>query len=144
MRNRMVVATLALVGALVATYMLLYKLGALGVIVCGVGDCATVQASPWAYFLGLPVAAWGVAGYVAIFVTAFLGTHDRFADARWVPVTLLTLTALAFGFSAYLTALEAFVIHAWCQWCVVSAILATLAFGFSLPELRRIQGAEAG
>jgi uncharacterized membrane protein len=40
--------------------------------------------------------------------------------------------ALALGgwlFSMYLTAIEAFVLHAWCSWCVTSAILITLLLG---------------
>jgi protein-disulfide isomerase/rhodanese-related sulfurtransferase len=34
--------------------------------------------------------------------------------------------------SLYLTFLEAFVIHAWCMWCVVQAISVTMVFVFSL------------
>lgn len=140
-RSRMAVATLALVGTLVATYLLLYKIGVFGAIACGDGGCEVVQNSPWAYFLGVPVAAWGLAGYVAIFITAFLGTHPRFAHQRWISFALLALTGLAFLFSIYLSLLEEFVIHAWCQWCIVSAVLATLAFGLSLPEIRKLRGA---
>jgi len=55
-----------------------------------------------------------------------------------VPLGLLGGVILGVGFSAYLTYLEAFVIHAWCQWCVSSAIIMVLAFLASLPELRRI------
>lgn len=137
----MAVAALALIGAFIATYLLLYKLGAFGTILCGDSGCETVQASPWAYFLGIPVAAWGLAGYVAIFVTAFLGTQPRFADSRWVSIALVAFTGTAFLFSIYLSILEEFVIGAWCQWCIVSAVLATLAFGFSVPELGRIRKA---
>ncbi|MGD8361941.1 MAG: hypothetical protein PVJ04_10995 [Gemmatimonadota bacterium] len=39
-----------------------------------------------------------------------------------------------------MTYLEAYVIHAWCQWCVSSAIIMALAFLVSLPELRRTRG----
>jgi protein-disulfide isomerase/rhodanese-related sulfurtransferase len=39
-------------------------------------------------------------------------------------------------FSIYLTSLEAFVIHAWCAWCVVSALVVTGIFVLSLLELR--------
>lgn len=139
-KNRMVVAALSLVGAFVATYLLLYKLGFVGSLACGAGaSCQTVQTSPWAYFIGLPVAGWGVAGYLAIFGAAFLGAQPRFADARWVPISLLTLTGGAFAFSVYLTALEAFVIHAWCWWCVASAVIATATFGFAIPEARELR-----
>ena len=38
------------------------------------------------------------------------------------------LALVGFGFSAYLTYLELFVIDAICQWCVASACLMTLLF----------------
>lgn len=138
-KNRMVVAALALTGTFVAAYLLLYKLGVFGTIICGDSGCETVQASPWAYFLGIPVAGWGLAGYLAIFVTAFLGTQPRFAADRRVAIALLGLTGVAFLFSVYLSVLEEFVIGAWCQWCIVSAVIATLAFGFSIPEARKLR-----
>lgn len=142
--NRMVVATAALVGAFVAAYLLLYEIGTFGAIACGDAGCETVQNSPWAYFLGVPVAGWGLVGYLATFAVAFVGTQPRFADRRWVSIALIALTGGAFLFSIYLSALEEFVIHAWCQWCIVSAILATLMFGFSLPEIRKIRRVAVG
>lgn len=138
-RNRMAVAAVALIGVFVATYLLLYKLGAFGTILCGTGGCEAVQNSPWAYFLGVPVAGWGVAGYLTILAVALAGIQPRFAAARWVPIALLGLTGTALAFSIYLSALEEFVIGAWCQWCIVSAVLAVLAFAFSWPEWRRVR-----
>lgn len=135
--NRMAIALLSLVGVFVALYMLLYKLGWIGSMVCGSGDCATVQASRWSDFLGLPVPLWGVGGYGALLGVALAGTAPRFARDRRIGYLLVALGSIAFAFSAYLTALEAFVIRAWCRWCVVSAILATLIFLFTLAELRR-------
>ncbi|MGK7313346.1 MAG: vitamin K epoxide reductase family protein [Candidatus Longimicrobiales bacterium M2_2A_002] len=139
--NRMVVAALALIGVFIAAYLFLYKVGAFGSIACGTGGCETVQNSPWAYFLGIPVAAWGLVGYIAIFVSAFLGTRPSFADRRWTSWTLLLFTGLAFLFSIYLSVLEELVIHAWCQWCIASAVVSTLAFGFALPEVSRLRRA---
>ena len=49
------------------------------------------------------------------------------------------LATIAFAFSAYLTVLEAVVIHAWCRWCLVSAAIATLIFLCSLPEAARLR-----
>lgn len=139
-RNRMVVAATALVGVFVATYLLLYKLGVVGTLACGVGGgCEIVQASRYAYFLGVPVAAWGLGGYLAILAVAMAGAQPRFAEERWVSLALLVLTGAAFVFSLYLSALEEWVIRAWCRWCIASAIIATVAFGFSLPELRRVR-----
>lgn len=124
MRHRMAVAVLALVGALVSTYLLLYKLGALGSLVCGAGDgCERVQASRYATFLGFPVAAYGVGGYVVLLGIALYGLTPgelaRPRATRW----LAGLSALGVAFSLYLLGLELFVIHAICRWCSVSGVL---------------------
>lgn len=136
---RMAIGLLSLVGLLVASYMLLYKLGLIGALVCGTGSCGAVQASSWAVFLGVPVPAWGVAGYALIFALALLGLQPRWAGDRRLGGAIFILAAMAFGFSAYLTGIEAFVLRAWCRWCVVSAIVATLIFICSLAELRRAE-----
>jgi uncharacterized membrane protein len=135
----MAIAFLALVGLFVASYMLLYKLGVVGTLACGAGSCGTVQASKWADFLSVPVPAWGVAGYALIFGVALLGIQPRWGDDRRLGWVLFWLAAVAFIFSAYLTAIEAFVLRAWCRWCVVSAIVATLIFICSLASLRQVR-----
>jgi uncharacterized membrane protein len=136
---RMAVALLALVGVLISAYMSAYKLGLFGTIVCGTGGCETVQNSPWANFLGVPVPYLGLAGYGALFVLAMIGIQPRFTDDRRIAALLFTGATLGLAFSAYLTYLEAMVIHAWCRWCIVSAILASLIFIAALPELRRMR-----
>ncbi|MET0397236.1 MAG: vitamin K epoxide reductase family protein [Longimicrobiaceae bacterium] len=135
--TRMAVAVLSLLGIFIAGYLALYKLGYLGVIQCGSGGCETVQASRYAYFLGLPVAVWGIGAYAALFVLAMLGVQPRWARERWVAVGLFALAGVGVAFSAYLTYLEAAVIHAWCRWCVASAVLITVIFLLTIPGLRR-------
>jgi uncharacterized membrane protein len=44
-------------------------------------------------------------------------------------------------FALYLTALELFVIHAICRWCVGSALIIALLFIASMLDLRRFRGA---
>ncbi|MBB4636114.1 vitamin K epoxide reductase family protein [Longimicrobium terrae] len=134
---RMAIAVLALVGLLVAVYLSMYKLGYLGIIQCQFGSCEKVQASRYAFFLGQPVAVWGVGAYIIIFALAMMGTQPRFARERWVALSIFAMSLVGVLFSAYLTYLEAAVIHAWCQWCVVSAILITLIFLLSIPGLRQ-------
>jgi uncharacterized membrane protein len=41
-------------------------------------------------------------------------------------------------FSLWLTYLEAFVIRAWCQWCVISALIVTIIFVASWLDLREL------
>ena len=138
-RNRMGIALVALTGIFISLYLLLYKVGAFGTIICGTGGCETVQNSPWAYFLGLPVAAWGLLGYVTMMGVAMAGIQPRFDASRWVSLALVALTTVALLFSIYLSILEEFVIHAWCQWCIASALLSVLAFGLAIPEWRRLR-----
>ena len=84
----------------------------------------------------------GIAGYVGLLVAALArGDAARFGG--------LMLALVGFGFSAYLTYLELFVIDAICQWCVASAVLMTAllalaafrAFRFAGDELRGDQAA---
>ncbi|HEX6314586.1 MAG TPA: vitamin K epoxide reductase family protein [Gemmatimonadaceae bacterium] len=136
MTKRMIIAALALGGVGLATYLAMYKLGMIGTLACTVGSCETVNLSRWATFLGLPVAVWGVGFYVVVFLVAFLGTTGRFIDAPWVSHALLGLTAWGVVFSAWLTWLELYVIHAVCMFCVISAILVTVTFVVSIFEWR--------
>jgi uncharacterized membrane protein len=77
----MIVATLSLAGIFIALYLLLYKLGIIGELSCSVGSCETVNSSKWAKFLGLPVAAWGVAWYVVMFAISIASTSERYVES---------------------------------------------------------------
>lgn len=132
----MAIALLALTGLFVSGYLAMYKLGYLGIIQCSVGGCETVQSSRYALLWGVPVAVWGMGAYLALFALALLGVQPRWVTARWVALSIFGIAAVGLAFSAYLTYLEAYVIHAWCQWCVVSAVLIALIFLLSLPGLR--------
>jgi uncharacterized membrane protein len=136
MNKRMLAALVALAGVFVALYLTLYKLGYIGTLACAVGSCETVQTSKWATFLGFPVGGWGVAYYLGVLALALLGLTGRFADSRRLTDILIGVTGFGLLFSLWLTYLELFVIHAICQWCVVSAILATILFILSWLDRR--------
>ncbi len=133
----MVVAVLALVGLFDALYLLAHNLGLIQLI-CGTGGCGVVQASRWSRLGPVPVAAIGVAGYVALLTVALAGLSPERWRSGAIAVLLLAGSAAGVAFTAWLTYLEAYVIHAWCQWCLVSAGLITLIFLASLPEAARI------
>ena len=135
----MIVAGLALAGIFLALYLLLYKLGMIGALTCSVGSCETVNTSKWATLLGIPVAGWGVAWYLATFVLALVSIQEKFADSRFMSLALLLMTASGLIFSTYLTYLELFVIHAICQWCVVSAVLVLVMFVLSALDYRDLR-----
>ncbi len=137
MRSRQAIALLALVGLFVALYLWLHALGFGGAIKCGAsGGCETVQTSRWAVFLGLPVAFYGVVGYLAILVVAIVALRPAaLSQPRWSK-WLVLLATVGFGFTLYLTYLELFVIQAICRWCIGSAVIITLIWIVSLFSLR--------
>ena len=134
----MLAALVALAGMFVALYLTLYKLGYIGTLACSVGSCETVQTSKWATFLGVPVGMWGVAYYIGVLAVSLAGLAPAFAERRGVSQILVGMTGVGLLFSLWLTYLELFVIHAICQWCVVSAILATALFVISWLDLREV------
>ena len=135
----MLAALVALAGLFVALYLTLYKLGYIGTLVCSVGSCEVVQTSKWATLLGFPVATWGVAYYLAVLAVSLVGLVPGFADSLGISRLLAAMTATGLLFSLWLTYLELFVIEAICQWCVVSAVLATLLFVIALLDLRDVR-----
>ena len=144
MRHRMAVAVLALCGVLVSTYLLLYKLGVIGSMICGAAnECERVQASRYAMLFGIPVAAYGVGGYLVLLILALFGLREdqvaRPMATRW----LAGLSALGVAFSLYLLYLELFVIHAICRWCSVSGVVMLAICAVSVAGLVRVSRAPA-
>ena len=135
----MIVALLALIGGLVALYLTLYKLGVIAQLTCSVGSCETVNTSRWATFLGMPVAAWGLATYLAIFALAMAGLGEKRERAPDISLALVAVSGWSVLFSGWLTYLELFVIHAICVWCVTSAAIMLSIFVTSLVDLRTVR-----
>lgn len=140
MRHRQAVAVLALLGLMLSLYLTLYHYGLVGSLVCGGSNsCDQVQASRYAMFIGLPVAAYGVGGYLALMVVALAGLQGRWAESAGPTLLIAVLAGVGVLFTAWLKYLEFFRIHAVCRWCVVSAVLITVIFlvaAISLPSLR--------
>ena len=134
----MLAALVALAGLFVALYLTLSKLGYIGTLACAVGSCETVQTSKWATFLGLPVGAWGVGYYLVVLALALAGLRPTLSERRSVSQLLVAITGVGLLFSAWLTYLELFVIHAICQWCVISAVLAAVLFVTAWLDLREL------
>ena len=134
---------LALGGLFVALYLLLYHLGYYGALVCGTGSCEVVQTSRYARFLGQPVPLWGVLWYAGVLLLGFLSMGPA-AGKRWAEGLLALVVTGGILFSAYLTAIELFVLHAVCMWCVVSAVLTLLIFILARPWSFLREATQAG
>jgi uncharacterized membrane protein len=137
----MAIALLSLVGILIALYLTLYKIGIVGNLSCTIGSCETVNTSRWATLLGLPVAAWGLAAYAALFALSLAGTSDRLAASRVISWLLVAIAGWSVLFSAWLTYLELFVIRAICIWCVTSALLLVAILVASVVDLKGAKSA---
>jgi uncharacterized membrane protein len=112
---------LATVGLVISIYLTwTHFTGVAPVCAGGSAGCETVQSSRYATIFGVPVALLGVVGYAGLLFSAVLWGE--------VGVYLGFLLALVGTlFSAYLTYLEVFVIHALCQWCLASAAVMVAA-----------------
>ena len=136
---RMGAALSSLVGLFVSAYLYLYKIGRIGTLACGSGACETVQTSQWSRFAGVEVALIGVVGYAALFAVALAALQPALSNRPGPARLLAAMAGLGVVFTAYLTYLELFVIHAICRWCVGSAVIITSVLVFALLELRRLR-----
>ena len=130
---------LSVPGMLLAYYLFLYHEGVLiiGCAVDSVFDCGQVS-GPTALYSSIgpvPVAFIGLSGYAVIFLLVWLRDWD-IPLLDYLPELMVAVTGIAFLFSLVLTGLEFFVIGAFCQYCVVSAVLVTLMFGLAISYLR--------
>jgi uncharacterized membrane protein len=117
-RLTLAVAALAVVGLAVSGYLTVTHYAGADPWCTALSDCETVQSSDFATVAGVPVALLGLLGYAGILVSLLVRTeHGVLATAF--------LAFVGFGYSVYLTSVEAFRLEAWCQWCVVSALLMT-------------------
>lgn len=137
MNRRRAIAVLALFGALDATYLLLGKIGLIGGYVCTVsGGCEVVNTSAYSEILGIPVAAIGLLGYLAIVAAALAAIQPRWLAERRPDVLLSLLAGVGVAFSLYLTYAELFILRAVCQWCIVSQLIIIVIFVLALVGLR--------
>jgi uncharacterized membrane protein len=120
--SRMISATFALFGALIALYLLLHDLG-LSSIICPIAGCDKVQASEYSKWFGIPVAAFGLIGFIKLLGLSVIGLFKP--RVLNLPIRTLIVTVSSLGLIAYipLTYLELFVIHAVCFWCVTSSLM---------------------
>jgi uncharacterized membrane protein len=133
---RMGAGMLSLIGLFISAYLYLYKIGRIGSLVCGTGECETVQASAWSRFAGVEVALIGVIGYGALVLLSLAALQPGLSRRRWPADLLAGLSGLGMLFSLYLTYLELFVIHAICRWCVGSAVIISSVFCLALLARR--------
>lgn len=118
---------LSLIGLGVAGYLGYVETQAVTAVCGPIGDCNTVQSSPYATLFGvLPIGVLGVIGYVAILGLWFWKQVRNDWLAERASLAIFGMAVFGTIFSLYLTYLEPFVIKAVCAWCLSSAVIITL------------------
>lgn len=124
----------SLVGLFSSLYLSITYLTGKPIVCAVVSGCEIVRASAWATTFGIPRPILGLAFYGAIILSLAIRTYaPHHRPDFWKSVTLL---ATFFGFveSGFLTLIQVFEIRAFCFWCILSAISATILFGLSFFE----------
>lgn len=143
------IIVLSIIGLSDAGYITYHEVTNQQVICGGSFDCGGVLDSPWAKIGPVPLSAVGMVYYSMILIIGifyFLNFDIRkwsrplFKNSKLNDPTkkliinattsdlLQTLTFAGFGFSIYLVFIMAFLIKAWCLYCLISALTSTLLF----------------
>ncbi len=127
-RFRLLLGLLALFGLVLSGYLFLQHDATGERSFCDINEtinCAAVNTSAYAELFGVPVAFFGLLYYIGLLLFTLVPARlvRLVADGDEQLFLTLLLGYLFFGvaFSAYLTAIEAFVLKVYCPLCVLSA-----------------------
>lgn len=98
-------------------------------------NCDVVNRGVYSEILGVGVALLGMIGYAFIVLTSFLRLQDP--TDKLLRVFAFTSAIVGFGFSLYLTSIEAFVLHTWCIICLSSQVSMLIIFVATFVSLRK-------
>ena len=99
-----------------------------------INGCNEVASSPYARIFDLPVGYFGVVYYLYMFGLATLLVFDPFS--RGLRIGAFVYAALGACFSVYFMYLQISFIHAFCIYCLVSAVTTLLLLLAALLHLR--------
>lgn len=126
---------LSIVGLLDSIYLTWIKLMEQGVCTLSSG-CEVVNSSQYATIGGIPIALLGASAYLVMLAVLWLETRSNFFEFNG-PLIVFGLSLVGVLYSAYLTYLELYVIHAICPFCVLSAIVLTAMLIVSSMRLQQ-------
>jgi len=140
-RVPLLIAVLAVGGALVSSVSLYHHYGRSATAYCDIGqnfNCDIVNRSTYSTIFGVPVALIGIAGYLTVLT---LATFYRNQPEAVAMLAIGSLTGLAFAL--YLTYIEGFVLATWCILCLSSlALIFSVAVLSSLLWVHRVHSAD--
>ena len=133
------VAIVAVAGLADATYLTVQVLTGETISCGGSPDCSRVLGSSYAKLGGVPVAMLGALAYFTVFA---LATFAAFGYSR-APRFLAMITGAMFLMTLWLLYVQAFLLHAYCRYCLFSAAITFLMAGLliAVPPSQRRSGA---
>ena len=96
--------------------------------------CNDVLTSRFSTLAGIPISWFGLAFYVAVFSCAVFELSGSAKAARLIFGPALC----AFLVSLSLTSIQAFVLRAYCEYCLMSAVFVTTIFALSATTRRQL------
>ena len=129
------IAVLGLLGVAETVYLTALHLAGAHVACIASANCSRVLGSTYAEINGFPLAAVGTAGYFAVFSFSTLALFGYRRASTFLGLTV----AAMFVATLYLLYLQAFVLKAFCDYCLFSAALVFLLAGLlvAVPPQRR-------
>ena len=115
---------LALIGVGISVYLLSIHGADMTGKACEINaifSCQTVDQSEYSEIFGIPVSLLGIIGYGFLALAALVKFFGKKSD-RGLDWFLLIAAIGGMAFALYLTAIEAFVLHAWCLYCLIQQI----------------------
>ena len=103
---------------------------------CQAGGCDLVSQGKYAEVKGIPVAAFGIAGYLALLALSVMAAVLGGRSLMW---GIVGISGIGVVVSAFLVYLQVAVIGAICSWCVLSAFTMTSIFILSVLLVRRMR-----
>jgi uncharacterized membrane protein len=125
-----VTGLLTLAGLADATYLTVQYLSGETAVCGGSPDCFKVLGSAYSRIAGMPIAAFGALGYFAAFSFA---TFAVFGYARARTFFAVTVGAM-FAVTLWLLFVQAFLLHAFCRYCLFSAAIIFLLAGIVIAS----------
>ena len=123
-----IAAIVSLAGLADATYLTVQALTGETLVCGGSPDCFKVLGSSYARVAGIPVASLGVLAYFSAFTFA---TFAAFGYARARTFLIPTISAM-FLATLWLLYVQAFLLHAYCRYCLFSAAITFLLAGLMI------------
>ena len=120
--THLIAALISLIGLGDAIYLTVQHITGASLRCTIISGCSEVLSSPYAQAGPVPLAAVGAAAYFVVFSLAILAAFGY----PLVQLLLKILLGLMFLTTLWLLYLQAFVIHHFCQYCLLSAAVTTV------------------